>query len=616
MDDFDPTAYEDGDLEDVGGIVDPAASPEARALNKTAFIFAIDVGKINQLFKPDQENAFPISRVLLAVSTCMRSKVWLSEGSDMTSLIFYNTSRTKNPMQLPGICIVQELAPLTGKRVKELLLMHDPANLTMEKFSSSFPPGKASIADVFSCAQSAFDLHKGYERKMFIFTEDADPPGRDVHARLTARTRATDLQKTGTQLELFCLDEDADLGKFWLDILQVPIEQEEEYRKSMSSNVTELQRLVLSKTYKKRPLNCLDFWIPGEPAFRVCVQLYAHIVKASKPKKVPVVAESHVALRSETAFYDTSTGGIIDPATDVQFGIPFDKNLVKFEKLQVAEIKTGSQPAGEGQQLCSGSITLVGFAPRSTLKESHVMTHAYFLYPNDSKISGSSDFCAELIRRMELLGKVGLVRFTARSNSVPSFAALVSQREEISDGVQLYPPGFHLIPLPYANDVRKLVFPGTKNILTDHDTTHAKAIQACTDLVRSLRINDWSPELIDNPVLQRMHAVIEAHALGLEQPANITDQLQISPALKEKSAPYLSDLFTAVRECLPGMSVGHGAVHAGVKRKPVMAEEGGGLGSMTVAALKDWMKERGLPVGGSKAALVQRALDHIEAGGS
>jgi len=50
-------------------------------------------------------------------------------------------------------------------------------------------------------------------------------------------------------------------------------------------------------------------------------------------------------------------------------------------------------------------------------------------------------------------GKIGLVRALTRRNASPSFCALLPQEEGEGEG-WAEPSGFHLIPLPFADDIR------------------------------------------------------------------------------------------------------------------------------------------------------------------
>jgi ATP-dependent DNA helicase 2 subunit 1 len=51
-------------------------------------------------------------------------------------------------------------------------------------------------------------------------------------------------------------------------------------------------------------------------------------------------------------------------------------------------------------------------------------------------------------------GKIGMVRALMRRNASPSFCALLPQLGEDEDDGWAEPSGFHLIPLPFADDIR------------------------------------------------------------------------------------------------------------------------------------------------------------------
>lgn len=51
--------------------------------------------------------------------------------------------------------------------------------------------------------------------------------------------------------------------------------------------------------------------------------------------------------------------------------------------------------------------------------------------------------------------KMAIAIFSPRRNVIPTFAALLPQMEERGEAGQLEPPGIHVIPLPYADDIRE-----------------------------------------------------------------------------------------------------------------------------------------------------------------
>jgi ATP-dependent DNA helicase 2 subunit 1 len=65
--------------------------------------------------------------------------------------------------------------------------------------------------------------------------------------------------------------------------------------------------------------------------------------------------------------------------------------------------------------------------------------------------SGSRTLFAALHDRCVAKKVVPICSFTLRTNSPPSLVALLPQEEILSDrNVQIIPPGFHVVYLPYA----------------------------------------------------------------------------------------------------------------------------------------------------------------------
>ena len=99
----------------------------------------------------------------------------------------------------------------------------------------------------------------------------------------------------------------------------------------------------------------------------------------------------------------------------------------------------------------------MGFKPRTYLKVHHNIKHSYFIYPDEKRVTGSSQVIDALVKEMIKDDKIAIVRFIPRDNSVVRFCALLPQEEKVDeeDGFQT-PPGFQCIFLPFADDIRDL----------------------------------------------------------------------------------------------------------------------------------------------------------------
>jgi len=108
---------------------------------------------------------------------------------------------------------------------------------------------------------------------------------------------------------------------------------------------------------------------------------------------------------------------------------------------------------------------------------------------------------------MLALDKVAICRCVTKSNTMLKLVGLLPQKEEFDeDGTQSIPPGFHVITLPFADDIRDIkVEPTPKADL--------EQIKKAKKLVKSLFLGNFDSRNFENPALQRHFAYLQALAL-------------------------------------------------------------------------------------------------------
>ena len=75
-------------------------------------------------------------------------------------------------------------------------------------------------------------------------------------------------------------------------------------------------------------------------------------------------------------------------------------------------------------------------------------------------VNGSTRVFASFLDRCLRLDRVPICRLIPRANAPAEFVALLPQEEQVDDeGHQVVPPGFHIITLPFAEDMRTLKKP-------------------------------------------------------------------------------------------------------------------------------------------------------------
>jgi len=120
--------------------------------------------------------------------------------------------------------------------------------------------------------------------------------------------------------------------------------------------------------------------------------------------------------------------------TQIKHSFPYGDAPVFFEKEEINNIKAIDKPGTTQlviicvQQLIDGylvaGIRLMGFKPISTLKHHYNLKHAYFIYPDDAAIRGSTITFTAILDRMLALHKIAICRWTPRANTPPKFVAL------------------------------------------------------------------------------------------------------------------------------------------------------------------------------------------------
>ncbi|KAL6647290.1 hypothetical protein ACP70R_014727 [Stipagrostis hirtigluma subsp. patula] len=304
--------------------------------------------------------------------------------------------------------------------------------------------------------------------------------------------------------------------------------------------------------------------------------------------------------------------------------------IVKFSVREISEVK----------RVSSHHLRLLGFKPLDYLKDYHNLRPSTFIYPSDEHIFGSTRVFVALHSSMLRLGRFALAFYGNPTR--PQLVALVAQEEVISPGVQVEPPGMHMIYLPYSNDMR---YPEEFHLTSD-DAPRAtdEQIKKASNLLKRIDLKDFSVCQFANPALQKHYGILEALALGEDEMPDIKDDtlpdqagllklkmstgtLYLRPgvvkAIEEfKASVYGENYDQEEAEAAAGKA---SRGEASKKRKAITdaasqrsadynwAElaDNGKLKDMTVVELKSYLTAHDLPVSGKKEALISRILTHL-----
>jgi len=318
--------------------------------------------------------------------------------------------------------------------------------------------------------------------------------------------------------------------------------------------------------------------------------MYKLVQPAKKGAYLWLDSKTNQPTKSITKWVCADTGTLLMDS-QIKYAYTYGGEKIIFDKEEVNAIKNFDMQG----------LRLMGFKPMDSLKSYNIRT-ADFIYPDEFSIKGSTSAFAALLDRMLALKKIAICKITPRSEASPRFVALTPQAETFdADGTQNTPPGFHVVYLPYADDIRNLKLEATPKATTDQ-------IDKAKKLVKTLRIK-FDSRNFENPSLQKHYANLQAIALEREAVEEVPDYVIPDEAGMEKFA----DIIDAYREAVfpPDYEP---ITSKTKKRKPEDGENpkkekatptndeissaarNDGLKKFTVPQLKAWLSSQGVKV--------------------
>lgn len=560
-----------------------------------------------------------VAEALSAAATLLKRKV-VSAPEDRIGIALYGVREKLNPNGFDGIRVLQELERPSAQRIKQLEteILRSP-----QSFEERYGVGRrVPLSDVFWTCNTIFSLAantKQFEPRIWLFTSSDAPCGDVAAEQLAAETRARDLRDLGVQIEFFPLpinDAPFSMERFWDRV--VPVDADDYVGKAVVT-LENLERWIRMREHRKRTYQRLSFQL--SPGAEIGISIFCTTIEARVPNSVYLLNENNKLLKSETKRICTSTGAILHPSEDVETFVEFAGKRVPVSRADVAEIKSFGEPG----------LQLLGFKSLRSLQPHHRIFHSYFVYPNERAVTGSAALCQALIDEMVRRKLLALALYVARRNAEPALVALLPQAEDVDEcGVQLRSPGFHMMRVPWAEEIRKVDFPLPER----SPMPTADLVVAARNVVSAMRLEGFRPGCAENPVLQKHYAAVQALALGEDKPGETIDVLIPDATALEEKAPLFAAWKAAVDAAAPRLPAAdrrrHGAAfgeavgelaegeppRARARREALVAPaslddmrhlvNSGELERLTVSALRDWLMTQGIVATGRKADLMER----------
>ncbi|WWD03626.1 hypothetical protein V865_001681 [Kwoniella europaea PYCC6329] len=177
------------------------------------------------------------------------------------------------------------------------------------------------------------------------------------------------------------------------------------------------------------------------------------------------------------------------------------RTRLQFTNDEVAEFKSmGLKP----------QIKILGFQSPDHLAFEENLKHSYFIYPNENEYTGSTRTFAAMLKSCIKFNKHALALSRFRTNTQPEFCVLIPQEESFTkDGGQDQPPGFHVIILPFRDDIRRPPKNMNENLLASD-----RQAKLMSNIVKRLRIKagHYRSEAYPNPALAYHYAQLQSLA--------------------------------------------------------------------------------------------------------
>eukprot|EP00127_Corallochytrium_limacisporum_P005889 Clim_evm34s214 gene=Clim_evmTU34s214 len=468
----------------------------------------------------------PYNIAMQCVCNLLEQKI-ASGNKDQVSVVFFGTKVAKNAIDAPGIFVVNSL---TQPGAETMRTFRDLRSIPRSAFNEQYgisdePVDMESLLWICSNLFQESGVKVGLKR-VIVITNNDDPLCGDVSKLKGAETRARDLHDRQAEVNVVSLApaNEFDGSKFYNKITTTSFvnnqstagEDEQdallghgasENRVLMLRSVKTLKELtakVNDRTVRKRALTRLPFRMGFGAEFGVA--LYKLVTEkgtaSSKINYIWLTKKDEKPVQARTRWLDKETGMLLKDF-DMRYTLKYGGELATFSREEVQRMKRIAPPG----------LQLMGFKPVDRLALHHNVKSGYFLYPDESVLLGSTTAFLALHASMLKKSVMGVCLFVPRWTGVPRFVALVPQQEVRNEnGNQEMPPGFHIIQMPYADDIRDLKL---EVVHEDKMPQVQKATSMARDIIKSVQMREWIPTY--DPVIRKHFAHVQAQALQLDE---------------------------------------------------------------------------------------------------
>jgi len=568
---------------------------------KSLTLFLVDANTaMGERREGDPDGYTALQRALCCAHDTIKNKIFTSDQDHIGVVLFgcrplatphsdFKTVRVLLPLGRPSGGAILQLERLLGEQ--------GAATLEAEVGCGGVPDARLDEA-LWQC-QSLFAGVPGKvaTKSVLLLTCRSAPHGQDTLLDGKARRKAMDLHNTDVCLDVIPVvgpGETFDKDRFYTDLVRLAEDD-------VSLGITPLEELsesVLRKTTVKRSNGRMKLDLGGTV---IAVSSFNLTRKVNKPTKQRMTADTNDEVVTSRRWVHPVTGAPLLPSDMNSFQTYGGKRI----KLTTDEVKAVKSLGGDQTYL-----KLCGFKPLDCLKLQHHVRASHFLYPHEETIKGSRTVFSALLQRCAARRVVAVCQYKPRTTAEMSYVALLPQEEESAGGGgQARPPGFHVIYLPFLDDLRKL-----PRLAVDSSLRPAPAaVTAAKEIIAKLKLKKFQP--VESVTLQSHYRMIEAHALKkttLTPPEDDTvpDLDRMTRKLGKRSQDFLTQVYDEgynpdalpAKKAAPKKEAGVKESRSGGEVDMEKCFNEGTIPKLTVDQLKCWLKSRGIVAGTKKKA--------------
>ena len=506
---------------------------------KDLIIFLIDCSPSMHKEIPEsssQKITTPISTLLKVTENFLKTKI-ISNQNDLFGIVLFNTAKNFNEMNFEGVNVLFKIEAPNAFNIKKIKIMTQNCDPDINKatykkeLNEIFSPiisdnnNNSNINYLNNALWIVHSLLKNYDKKIykrriFLFTDNDDPIS-NIQEKNIVIQRAKDMNDSDITIELFPMNFDNkrfNLSNFYSQI--IPANSDDDIDggtdnllsiEQCTDRLRELTKRIRQKEIKKRTLGKVPFFLTNNT--KIYMNVYSTVKRSSKGKIYNVDAKTNKLLKGLNSIKCKDTGGELYPEQVGSYQL-YGNRKIPFSKEEMSQIKFIEEPG----------MKLMGFKSIESIKPYYNIRESYFIYPNELFSNGSGTLVDAMIKQMLNKKKCAIVKFVSREGSVVKFCALMPQAEKYDEDYFQTPPGFNMIILPWADDIRS-----NSEILAKNPKELPEVTQEQSDLAKRIikKMNiSFDCRAFENVELQKFYSTLQALALEESNIEKVEDTLQ------------------------------------------------------------------------------------------